>query len=71
MPVSLNQYRGENGSLYNRSTSQTTEITISLFHTLVDFPKNSLVYIILLVNMIVLTLLDQFSIVTLYIYGIL
>ena len=30
MPVSLNQYRGENGSFNNRSTSQTTELTISL-----------------------------------------
>ena len=52
MLVSLNQYRGETGSFYNRSTSQITEMTISLFNILVNFTKNVLVYIILLVNMI-------------------
>ena len=31
IPVSLNQYRGEIGSFYNRSTSQITELTISLY----------------------------------------
>ena len=61
MPVSLNQYRGEIGSFYNRSTSQITDMTISLSNILVNFTKNVLVYIILLVNMIFLTLLDQFS----------
>ena len=61
MPVSLNQYRGEIGGFYNRSTSQITELTISLFNILVNFPENSLVYIILIVNMIFLTLLDQSS----------
>ena len=61
MPVSLNQYRGEIGSFYNRSTSQITDMTISLFNILVIFAKNVLVYIILLVNMNFLTLLDQFS----------
>ena len=61
MPVSLNQYSGEIGSFYNRSTSQITDMTISLSNILVNFTKNVLVYIILLVNMIFLTLLDQFS----------
>ena len=61
MPISLNQYRGEIGSFYNRLTSQITEMTISLFNILVNFTKNVLDYIILLVNMIFLTLLDQFS----------
>ena len=51
MPVSLNQYRGEIGSFYNRSTSQITEMTISLFNILVNFTKNVLVYIILLVTL--------------------
>ena len=61
MPISLNQYRGEIGSFYNRLTSQITEMTISLFNILVNFTKNVLDYIILLVNMIFLTFLDQFS----------
>ena len=61
MPVSLNQYRGEIGSFYNRSTSQITELTISLFNVLVNFTKNVLIYSILIVNMIFSTLLDQFS----------
>ena len=61
MPVSLNQYRGETGSFYNRSTSQITELTISLFNILVTFTENVLIYFILIVNMIFLTLLDQFS----------
>ena len=62
MPVSLNQYRGEIGSFYNRSTSQITDMTISLSNILVNFTKNVLVYIILLVNLFFfLTLLDQFS----------
>ena len=61
MPVSSNQYRGEIGSFSNWSTSQITEMTISLFNILMNFTKNALVYIILLVNMIFLTLLDQFS----------
>ena len=60
MPVSLNQYRGEIGSFYNRSTSQITDMTISLSNILVNFTKNILVYIILLVNMVFLTLHDQF-----------
>ena len=60
MPVSLNQYRGEIGSFYNRSTSQITDMTISFFNILVNFTKNILVYIILLVNMVFLTLHDQF-----------
>ena len=61
MPVSLNQYRGEIGSFYNRSASQITELTVSLFNILVNFTKNVLDCIILLLNMIFLTLLDQFS----------
>ena len=61
MPVSSNQYRGEIGSFSNWSTSQITEMTISLFNILMNFTKNALVYIILLVNMIFLTLVDQFS----------
>ena len=61
MPTILNQYRGEIGSFYDQSTSQITEMTISLFAILVNFTKNVLVYIILIVNMIFLTLLDQFS----------
>ena len=52
MPVSLNQYRGEIGSFYNRPTSQIIELTISLFNIFVNFTKNVLVYIILIVNMI-------------------
>ena len=59
MPVSLNQYRGEIGSFYIRSISQI--IDISLSNILVNFTKNVLVYIILLVNLVFLTLLDQFS----------
>ena len=43
MPVSLNQYRGEIGSFYNLSTSQITELTISLFNILVNFTENVLV----------------------------
>ena len=58
MPVSLNQYRGEIGSFYNRSTSQITELTISLFNVLVNFTKNVLIYSILIVNMTFSTLLD-------------
>ena len=61
MAVSLNQHRGEIGSFYNRSTSQITELTISLFNILINFNENVLVYFILIVNMIFLTLLDQFS----------
>ena len=61
MPVSLSQYRGEIGSFYNRSTSQITDMIISLFNILVNFTKTVLVYIILLVNLFFLTLLDQFS----------
>ena len=61
MPVSLNQYRGEIGSFYNRSTSQITELTIFLFNILVNFTENVLIYFILIVNMIFLTFLDQFS----------
>ena len=61
MPVSLNQYCGEIGSFYNRSTSQVTELTISLFNLLVNFIENVLIYLILIVNMIFLTLQDQFS----------
>ena len=61
MPVSLNQYRGEIGSFYNRSTSQITDMTISLSNILLNFTKNILVYIILLVNLFFSTLLDQFS----------
>ena len=61
MPVSLNQYHGEIGSFYNQSTNQITEMTISLFNILVNFTENVLVHIILIVNMIFLMLLDQFS----------
>ena len=61
MPVCLSQYRGEFGNFYNRSTSQITELIISLFNILVNFTENVLVYFILIVNMIFLTLLDQFS----------
>ena len=61
MPVNLSQYRGEIGNFYNRSTSQITELTISLFNILVNFTENVLIYFILIVNMIFLTLLDQFS----------
>ena len=61
MPVSLNQCREEIGSFYNRSTSQITELIIFLFNILVTFTKNVLVYIILMVNVIFLTLRDQFS----------
>ena len=61
MPVSLNQYREEIGSFYNRSTSQITELIIFLFNILVTFTKNVLVYIILIVNMIFLMLRDHFS----------
>ena len=69
MPVSLTQCRGEIGSFYNQSTSQITELTISLFNILVNFTENVSIYFILMVNMIFLTLLDQFS--SLYTYGIL
>ena len=61
MPVSLNQYREEIGSFYNRSTSQITELIIFLFNILVTFTKNVLVDIILMVNVIFLTFRDQFS----------
>ena len=40
MSVSLNQYRGEIESFYNRSSSQIIELTISLFDTLVNFTEN-------------------------------
>ena len=60
MKVSLNEYRGEIGSFYNRSTSQITDMTISLSNILLNFTKNILVYIILLVNLFFSTLLDQF-----------
>ena len=60
MPVSLNQYCGEIGSFYNRSTSQITELIISLFNILVNFTENVLIYFILIANMIFLMLLDQF-----------
>ena len=52
MPVSLNQYHGEIGSFYNQSTSQITDMTISLTNILVNFTENVLVYIILLVNLV-------------------
>ena len=71
MPVSLNQYRGEIGSFYNRSTSQITDMTISLCNILVNFAKNVLVYIILLVNLFFFLTLINFHLVTLYTYGIL
>ena len=73
MPVSLNQYRRETGSFYNQSTrsSQIKKLTISLFNISVTFTENVLVYIIFIVNMLFLTLLDQFSSLTLYTYGIL
>ena len=58
MPVSLNQYCGEIGSFYIRSNIQITDISLS--NILVNFTKNVLVYIILLVNLVFLTLLDQF-----------
>ena len=61
IPVSLNQYRGEIGSFYTRSASQITDMTIALSSILVSFTKNVLVYIILLVNPVFLTLLDEFS----------
>ena len=61
MPVSLNQYSGEIGSFYNRSTSQITGMTISLSNIQVNFTKNVLFCIALLVNLSFLTLLDQFS----------
>ena len=51
MSVSLNQYRGEIGSFYDRSASQIIEMTVFLFNILVNFTKNVLVYIILLVNL--------------------
>ena len=50
MPVCLNQYRGEIGNFYNRSTSQITELTISLFNISVSFTENVFVYIILIVS---------------------
>ena len=40
MPVSLNQYCGEIGRFYDRSTSEIIESTISLFNSLVNFTKN-------------------------------
>ena len=52
MPVSLNQNCGEIGSFYNQSTSQITELTISLLSILVNFTENVLIYFILIVNMI-------------------
>ena len=52
MLVSLNQYRGENGVCYNRSTSQITKLTISLFNISVNFTENVSVYIISIINMI-------------------
>ena len=61
MPVSLSQYHGEIRSFYNRPTSQITELIISLFNILVNFTKNVLVYIILIVSIIFSTTLDQLS----------
>ena len=52
IPVRLNQYREEIESFYNRSTIQITELTISLFNFLLNFTKNVLVYIILVVNIV-------------------
>ena len=49
MPVSLTQCRGEIGSFYNQSTSQITELTISLFNILVNFTENVSIYFILMV----------------------
>ena len=43
----LNQYRGEIGSFYNRSTSQITELTIFFINILLKFTKNVLIYVIL------------------------
>ena len=40
MSGSLNQYRGETGSFYNGSTSQITNMTISLSNILLNFTKN-------------------------------
>ena len=60
-PVSLNQCRWEIESFHNRSTRPITDLTISFFNIFVNFAKNVLVYIILIVNMIFLTPLDQFS----------
>ena len=40
---------------------QSTDLTISLINILVSFTKNVLVSFILIVNMIFLTLLDEFS----------
>ena len=53
--VNLNQYLGE--SFFNRSTIQITKLTITLF----NFTKNFLVYIILIENVSLLTLLEHFS----------
>ena len=51
----------KNWKFYNRSIIQITDLTISLFNILVSFTKNVLVSFILIVNMIFLTLLDEFS----------
>ena len=59
--VSLNQHHGEIGIFYNRLASQITKLTSFLFYILVNFTKNVLIYSILIVNMMFLTLLDQFS----------
>ena len=59
MPISLNQFLGEIRGFSNRSTSQIIDLSISLFSIFVNFTENVLVYMI--VNMIFLTLLDQFS----------
>ena len=69
MPVSLNQYHGEIGSFYNRSSSQITELAISLFNILVNFTGNVLIYFILIVNMIFFTLLDQISSCNIYLWN--
>ena len=54
---------------YSWSTSQTAELTISLFNILVNFTENVLVYIILIVNMIFLMLIDQCSSCNLYLWN--
>ena len=59
--VSLNQHHGEIGIFYNRLASQITKLTSFLFYILLNFTKNVLIYSILIVNMMFLTLLDQFS----------
>ena len=70
MQFSLNQYRGEIRGFHNRSTSQITDMTISLSKVLVHFTKNFLVYIILLLNLFFDASRSIFIFVTLYTYGI-